>query len=126
MTGAACDLGSTTMVEVRNLTPDAEVPKGDDWVVVELRNGAYFLTGRANGRPVEAHVAPSGFADPDAAIRAATWWAEYLEAPVIYIKTASRLERVKPSDARFGAEGRRARARLVSVLTGRARELEPV
>ncbi len=73
------------MAEFRSL--DRPSPEGDDWVVIEKREDRYFLAGRANGRSVEPRAAPSGFSDPSDAMRAALWWAEYLEAPIIYLKT---------------------------------------
>jgi hypothetical protein len=72
------------MVEFRSL--DRHSPRGDDWVVIEKRDDRYFLTGRANGRSVEPRASPNGFGDPRDAMQAALWWAEYLEAPIIYLK----------------------------------------
>jgi hypothetical protein len=74
------------MVEVRNLKGNDSGPEGTGWVMLEKRGGFYFLTGRASGKSVDADVAPSGFDSPDAAIHAATHWADLLAVPVVYVR----------------------------------------
>jgi hypothetical protein len=74
------------MVLVRTLPSDEEGPTGDDWVLVEKRGGLYFITARQSGKAVDASVETAGFDSPEAAIRAATTWADLLTAPVIYVR----------------------------------------
>ena len=74
------------MVEVRNLGRDDEEPTGDSWVLIEKRGGLYFITGRQNAEALEASVAPSGVDTPEAAIHAATAWADLLAIPLLYIR----------------------------------------
>jgi hypothetical protein len=74
------------MVEVRNLKTEEDEPTGDAWVLVEKRGGLYFITGRQNGQAVDASVAPSGLDSPEAAIHAATAWADLLSAPILYVR----------------------------------------
>jgi hypothetical protein len=76
------------MVEVRNLQNQADEPTGDAWVLVEKRGALYFVTGRQNGQAVDASIAPSGLESPEAAIRAATAWADLLSAPILYVRDA--------------------------------------
>jgi hypothetical protein len=76
------------MVEVRNLKSEEDEPIGNAWVMVEKRSGLYFITGRQNGKAVDASVAPSGFDSPEAAIHAATAWADLLSAPILYVRDA--------------------------------------
>jgi hypothetical protein len=78
------------MVEVRNLKTDADAPVGEAWVLVEKRGGLYFITGRRNGQAVDASVAPSGFDSPEAAIHAATAWADLLSAPILYVRDGQK------------------------------------
>ena len=73
------------MVEVRRLTHDEE-PNGQSWVLIEKRGDLYFITGRQNGASMDASVSPTGFDTPEAAIRAATSWADLLSAPFLYVR----------------------------------------
>jgi hypothetical protein len=72
------------MVEVRSLANEETKPSGRAWVLVEKKAGLYFLSAKANGRPVK--VSRAGIETPAAAIHAATRWADLLAAPVLYIK----------------------------------------
>jgi hypothetical protein len=74
------------MVEVRDLKSGEDEPKGGTWVCIERRGDQYFLAGRADGKIVDPHMSPDGFPTAEAAIHAAMAWAEYLAAPVIYVK----------------------------------------
>jgi hypothetical protein len=74
------------MVEVRHLDKDEREPEGGSWVCIEKKGDQYFMIGRANGVLVDPHVSPDGFPTAEAAIRAAMAWAEYMAAPVIYVR----------------------------------------
>ena len=58
---------------------------GSSWVMIEMTPTAYYLSGRGNGAAFKPHIAPSGFPRARDAIRTALYWAEYLEAPIIYV-----------------------------------------
>jgi hypothetical protein len=73
-------------VEVRTLGAPQREPPGQSWVLMERRQSGYFLVGRANGRPMDPHLAPSGILSPCDAIRFAIAWAEYLEASLLFVK----------------------------------------
>jgi hypothetical protein len=74
------------MVEVRNLQPDVATPKGDAWVLIEKTGAEYLISARAKGRTVDAALAPRGFDSAEAAIRAATGWADLLQIPLLYVR----------------------------------------
>lgn len=73
------------MVEMRNLSQGDE-PEGESWILVEKRDSLFIITGRQNGASVDAALAPAPVDAPDAAIRAATAWADLLAVPFIYIR----------------------------------------
>jgi hypothetical protein len=75
--------------EVRKLNRLRRLPPGGSWVLIERKGGSYFLAGRANGKPVDPHIAPEGFGNPRAAIFATIIWAEYLDAPIVFVKDES-------------------------------------
>jgi hypothetical protein len=87
------------MVEVQRLNVCDGEPKGDHWVLIEKRGNSYLLTGVANGRAVDPHIAPTGFGSAETAMQAAISWAEYLEVPIIYTKIG-KLRVVSPSVTR--------------------------
>jgi hypothetical protein len=74
------------MVEVRTLTVDVEGPPGEGWVLLEKRGDQYFISWRQNGKALETFVVPGGVDTPEAAIRAATGWADLLEIPLLYVR----------------------------------------
>ena len=74
------------MIELRSLRHDVETPEGEAWVLIERRDGVYFITGRKNGCSVDADVTPSGFDTPQAAMRAAEGWADLLSVTLIYMR----------------------------------------
>jgi hypothetical protein len=78
------------MVEVRSLAVDAGAPPGDDWVLVEKRGGSYFVSGRRSGKTLDASVAPAGVGSPEAAIHAATAWADLLGVSLLYVRDERR------------------------------------
>jgi hypothetical protein len=78
------------MVEVRALAVEADEPSGEAWVLIEKRNGQYFVRGRQNGNALDASVAPSGVDSPEAAIQAATAWADLLGIALLYVRDERR------------------------------------
>jgi hypothetical protein len=74
------------VVELRSLKPDEDGPSGDAWVLIEKHDGVYSITARQNGASVDASVAPPAFDTPEAAMHAATTWADLLSVPVIYVR----------------------------------------
>jgi hypothetical protein len=72
--------------EVRKLNRLRRSPPGATWVLIERRGESYFLVGSANGKPVDPHISPQGFGNPRDAILATIIWAEYLEAPIVFVK----------------------------------------
>ncbi len=74
------------MVELRSLGREVDVPPGGAWVLVEPHAGLYYITGRQNGASVDASVSPEPFSTAEAAMRAATEWADLLSVPYIYIR----------------------------------------
>jgi aminoglycoside phosphotransferase (APT) family kinase protein len=73
------------MVEVRDLKRSDGEPKGR-WVCLEKKGDLYFLFGRANGEAVDPHVSPDGFSSAAVAIRAAITLADYISAPILYVR----------------------------------------
>ena len=76
-------------VEVRTLSAVGRELAGFAWVMIQKKGDAYFLVGVANGIVMNPHVAPTGFSRPEDVIRAAVVWAEYLEAPILFITDRS-------------------------------------
>jgi hypothetical protein len=74
------------MVEVRDLKSGDSEPEGRSWVCLEKKGDVYFLIGRANGAMVNPHVSPDGLPSASVAIRAAITLADYLSAPVLYVR----------------------------------------
>ena len=72
------------MVEVRSWNAEDE-PEGA-WIMIEKRGGDYFVTGRQNRAAVDPDAS---FDTPEAAIRAATTWADLLAIPVLYVRDNS-------------------------------------
>jgi hypothetical protein len=77
------------MVEVRNLQQDGTMPKGDAWVLIEKAGAEYLISARAKGKTVDAALAPRGFDSAEAAILAATGWADLLQIPILYVRDAA-------------------------------------
>jgi hypothetical protein len=74
------------VVELRSLGRDEDSPDGKSWVLVEKRDGRYYVSGRQNGGSVDASVSPAGVDTPSAAIRAAADWADLLSIPYLYVR----------------------------------------
>ena len=74
------------MVELRSLGRDVDAPPGTSWVLVEPQGGLYYITGRQNAASIDASVSPEPFSTPEAAMRAATEWADLLSVPYLYIR----------------------------------------
>jgi hypothetical protein len=74
------------VVELRSLKREDSAPSGDAWVLIEKHDRLYSITARQNGASVDASVSPPAFDTPEAAMQAATTWADLLSVPVIYLR----------------------------------------
>jgi hypothetical protein len=78
------------VVEVRNLQGDVGEPKGGSWVLIEKMGDNFSVSGKAQGKTIDASFAPRGFDTAEQAIKASVTWADLLGIPVIYVKEPGR------------------------------------
>jgi hypothetical protein len=74
------------VVEILKLNATDDFPGGDAWILIEQREGLYFVRGQARGMTVEASLAATGMDSSEVAIRAALAWADLLTVPFIYVR----------------------------------------
>jgi hypothetical protein len=74
------------MIKVRRVRKGSHEPPVETWIMVEMREGSYHVTGKANGLMLNPHVSPGGFEGAETAMQAALKWADYLGLEVIYVK----------------------------------------
>jgi hypothetical protein len=74
------------VVEVRNLQDNEIEPRGASWVLIEKMGGNFAVSGKAQGKAIDASFAPRGFDTAEQAIKASVTWADLLGIPIIYVR----------------------------------------
>jgi hypothetical protein len=85
-----------SVVEVRNLHDNDGEPKETSWVLIEKMGENFSVTGKAQGKTIDASFAPRGFDTAEQAIKASVTWADLLGIPVIYVREPGQAPNAPP------------------------------
>jgi hypothetical protein len=86
------------MVEVRRLKQtEAFPPPGRAWILIEKRDGLYFVRGQSKDASVEASLGATGTDSAAVAIRGAEAWADLLMVDVVYVRDDPMLRPQSPT-----------------------------